>query len=106
MDKHQEQARIKELIGEKPKGFHWWDDSPTSALVISWVFGWVLSIVLFFLIDNPIVLLIDLLLVILQVYVVWWYLKAKNRDRWLTLLAFVPFGFWILVFLQDKTLSR
>lgn len=34
--------------------------------------------------------------------VTWWYLGRKARSKWLLLLLFVPFGFIILLILENK----
>jgi hypothetical protein len=117
----EQKKHLKELIGGKQKGSHWWDDYPSAPLVLVWAIGLLVVILGIWLLwgvqplvlqDEITIYVVFLYLVlflciiyILQIYFAWWCLGKKNINRWFTLLALVPFGGWILLLLRDKTLT-
>jgi hypothetical protein len=49
--------------------------------------------------------IVGLVLTAFVFIVTWWYLGRKARSKWLLLLLFVPFGFIILLILENKAIG-
>jgi Flp pilus assembly protein TadB len=102
----QEQAKLKQLIRDKPKakGVHWWDEHLNWVLFLSG--AGVLPFVALFniLVDGftPDTIWLVLFFILLPMCLLWWYLGKKAQNRWLMLLSFIPLGAWILIFLKNK----
>lgn len=113
MDKEQEKAKLKELIGGKPsiEHWHWWDEHRNWAL---WLSGggnlWYLPLALILSLTDTdftsdsfyvIAIAVITLLWLFSFYVTWWYLKQKNRSLKYIFVAFIPLGIWWLLSLTD-----
>ena len=50
-------------------------------------------------------ILVELASIVFIFLVTWWYVGQKARNKWLLLLLFVPFGFIILLLLENKAIG-
>ncbi|MGD0353683.1 MAG: B-box zinc finger protein [Dehalococcoidia bacterium] len=49
--------------------------------------------------------IVGFVLLIFACIITWWYLGRKARNKWLLLLLFVPFGFIVLLLLENKAIG-
>jgi hypothetical protein len=66
------------------------------------IMAYILSIAMQF---AVVFFIVGFVLLIFVCIITWWYLGRKARSKWLLLLLFVPFGFIVLLFLENKAIG-